>query len=241
MSDSERIKSSNLGAIEAIIQEFSISIAKEFRIKPHQYRISLVSDSKDEVHVIAGPVVQIVLQWPIVQPMLKSILRRNFNFIKNNGMLHSMELQPYSYVLNSQTNYRGWLRKNWGEVADVLLDLLPKRRVKYNRKVIIEAVDKETGIVAEVRDNTGVRSEWDMKTEARSKLSRIVREFEDNRSQEQIHANPNTSTCTTLVPMKYYQDARVALLSVGFTIITNGEFTPDMLGVKLTRMEMMDN
>lgn len=184
LSTEDRAKAlGSLEAVEKVVNEYAFTFAKEYRIKRHQYHIHLV---KNMMHggvlgITRGPVAQIYVLWPEMQPHMKSLLRNAFKQIRERELVDCVSIEPYMHIRKRDAEYRRFIKEKIGDEAEILPDLLPKRRLRYKiRRILeIEITDKETGITETIRTHDESRDTWSVKHELRHRVSRIVRAVEN--------------------------------------------------------------
>ena len=179
-----------LDEIEGMLTKYSLPIAKSRGVQPSQYRIVLAMTMKnktDLMYLTPGPVVKIVLNWPEIAgngAMLKTLLTDALSLIKRHKLNNRWLPQTYANALADKEERRKWYRLNFGDEGEILADLLPKSRTRavVTRGRTVTMTDPFTKLSVAVVDEHDVREEKDMIFEARMKLSRLVRRFEEARN-----------------------------------------------------------
>lgn len=201
----------NYTEIEKVIKEYcDKNIAPQYKLKPWNYAIHMDGDTTNDVHIIAGPTVQVILAWPQTQPRMNTILRRVCEFIVRQRLLHSMELVPYAFVTNETERFKVWKKKEFGDISEIFKGLLPDKRIKAQVKyaITVTCTDKMTGISHTITDNSGIKKEWDLRQQCKYELSRIVTEFEAKRFAGEVALVKPVSRSMSLVPISLYVETK---------------------------------
>lgn len=177
MADGEIIKWTELPKIEEIINEGARAIARQHRVNPAQFKIVLSLSLDGILKITAGNPVLITLRWPIAD---KTTLHMNLRSAINqvNKMFRTMEVVHVSLTLQTKENFRKYVKERYGDISEVIPDLIPRSRLRISEETITTLEDAQTGEKIEVR-HKGKTTRFDGDDIGMwIKLSRIVREKE---------------------------------------------------------------
>ena len=189
-----------LSAVEKVVQEYSVRVAKQYGVDPSHYQLHLVRKLDGIMAMRRGPVVQVYLLWPDAQPEINSILGRAFQIIATRPMRDVWAVEPYAHVLKRRAERKEWFKTKFGDEAEFLAELLPNTRITRHVTVqrTVTLTDKDTGISVSVTDDNS-RTRWDMEQEARIKLSRLVYLYEQDQIEKQ-----SKKECVAIVPLGFW-------------------------------------
>jgi hypothetical protein len=191
--------------IQEVVNSYAETVAKDYNIKPHQFRIILDRHAKHPMHCNGGPTVQIYLAWPYCMHKMNSYLRSAFNLMRNNKLLHPVALVSHTFHAEQRAGYVSWMRQKIGPDADVLMNLVPKGSYIVQREQVVRIQDRKSRKWVEVRDTTG-RTSWDLEEEARFHLSKEL--YYATKVEEVKEEKKQT---TALVLASFYHDLALQL------------------------------
>lgn len=189
-----------------VISEFAATVASDYNIKPHQFRIILDRDARAAMHVKGGPVIQIALSWPFTMKKINIYLRSAFNLAINQKLLHPVALTKYMYEGQPRAGYVNLLRKKLGPDADIIFNMVPKCDYRVTKETIVTLTHKETGEKVSIHDYTGHRTTWDIEEEGRFYLTKTLMPA----YVEPIHE----SLSVALVSADYYEKSAANWLEI---------------------------
>ena len=145
----DTIRLSDVRTMEGIIREHASNVAKKYRIRDDIYSLHLVTSlRRGTMCIIPGPCVQIQLLWPDVWPVINDYLRSAFELIKRRRdvVYTPMALTTHAYFRDERRAARRWAREKLGkDIADVVLNLLPRYRLRIDTTVTTRTTDTITG------------------------------------------------------------------------------------------------
>jgi hypothetical protein len=180
--EAEEKKLGTLTAVEKIVNEYAKKFAKKHRVGENNFSISLVTKFKGVMGLKRGPVVQIILLWPDAQPNINTLLDGAFRTISRNRLVDGFALEPVYHVRKRAEDRKRMLREKIGaDEADIILDLIPKHRIKCTVTTVVEYEDVVTGEKLSVTHTEKPEQFRGQDVSNWLKLSRIVR---DNHPEE---------------------------------------------------------
>lgn len=142
----EEKKLGTLTAVEEVLNEYAKKFAKKHRVGENNFTIVLVTKFKGVMGLKRGPVVQIILLWPDAQPNVNTLLDSAFRTISRNKLVDGLALEPVFHIKRRAEDRRRLLREKIGkDEADIILDLIPKHRIKCTVTTTVEYEDVVTG------------------------------------------------------------------------------------------------
>lgn len=143
--EEQRKKLGTLSAVEQVVNEYAKKYARRYRVDEDEFKVLLVTEFKGIMGLRRGPVVQIVLLWPDAQPNINTLLESAFKTISRNRLVDTMAVESVMHIRRRAEERRKWVREQIGDEADIILDLIPKHRVKVTQTTIVEYEDVVTG------------------------------------------------------------------------------------------------
>lgn len=216
-------------AMEASLNKWANSIAKDYKIEQNSFRISLHQHNNPQhfqeiAKVTNGAVVQITLFLPWVNKNLsveegliktvkkmKRTVRGIFKYI-SSPRLHNDDdfFNPlmisdvmHEYVLG-ENNTMVWKKKRY-DPSKVHGHKKREFNISIDREVVVTFTHKTTGISYTLRDSTN-RREWDLTQECWEKCSELV-EFELGLREEKEEVK-------SLVPTQFYRNQAIHWLAL---------------------------
>lgn len=197
-------KQRQITQVEQVVNQYARNLcAKEFNLPVWKWYVHLQTtitspqgvETDGELAVFGGPVASINIKYPEGLDNINTLLRRAFNLIHNRNIVRSTEVVPFVFIQEFGATYRKFVRKEFGDESEILPDLLPRRRLKVTRKHYIEVTvtDKVTGITSTLRAPEEKRQTWSLEHDARTQVSRAVKQLEDSQVTE-LHTGIREST-----------------------------------------------
>jgi hypothetical protein len=170
-------KLGNLSAVEAVVNEYAKKFAKRYRVDEDDYTVILVTQFKGIMGLKRGAVVQIILLWPDAQPNINTLLDSAFKTISRNRLVDSMSIEPVIHIKRRAEERRKWVRQQLGnDEADIILDLIPKHRIRTTVTTTVKYEDVVTGETLSVTHQEKPEQYRGQDVSSWLKLSRIVRD-----------------------------------------------------------------
>jgi hypothetical protein len=184
----EEKKLGKLSAVEQVVNEYSKKFAKRYRVDEDSYTIILSTEfAKGIMGIRRGPVAQIVLAWPDAQPSINTLLDSAFKTISRNKLVDSMSIEPVLHIKRRAEERRKWVRTKLGnDEADIILDLVPKHRIRTTVITSVKYEDVITGESITVTHQEKPEQYRGQDVSTWMRLSRIVR---DNHPEEATRYN----------------------------------------------------
>lgn len=136
----------SLSDIENVVNEYARSISRNYNINPEHFRVQLVSELvRGDMQVIPGGVVQIIMLWPDVQPIMNMKLQSAFRLMTRYPLRRTLEIVPVAYIHREGIERRKWYRQHFGEIGEIMPDLLPRHRLRVTTTTITTIHDTITG------------------------------------------------------------------------------------------------
>lgn len=179
----EAPKLGNLSAVEKVVNEFAKKFAKRYRVNEDEYAIVLATGfTRGIMGIRRGPVAQIVLQWPDALPSVNTLLDGAFKLISRRHLVDTMAVEPVFLIKRRAEERRKLIRERVGsDEADIILDLIPKHRIRTTVTTTVKYEDVVTGESYEVTHREKPEQYRGQDVTSWLKLSRIVR---DNHPEE---------------------------------------------------------
>ena len=177
-SEQAKPKLGNLSAVEKVVNEYAKKFAKRYRVSEDEYAIVLATGfTRGIMGIRRGPVAQIVLQWPEAQPSINTLLDGAFKLISKKHLVDSMAVEPVFLIRRRAEERRKLIRAKIGnDEADIILDLIPKHRIRTTVTVTVKYEDVVTGESYSVTHNEKPEQYRGQDVTSWLKLSRIVRD-----------------------------------------------------------------
>lgn len=180
MSEQNSVGSPNaqlyeISKIEHMINEVAKRDAalKRFGLNPDHYRIRLVWEMDSIMKISAGHVVQIWLKWPESYGAdgtdIPMHIHNAFRMINRHRLHRTMEVVPW---MATRLNNQKWVKEHFKDESEIIFDLIPKNRLKVERKLVTTMTDLATGEVVKTETENDKYAD---EVEMRIILSRIVR------------------------------------------------------------------
>src|SRR5690348_12160794 len=136
-----------LTAIENVVNEYARSVVKKnrYRLNDGDWVILLTRKTKGLVMMQRGHPVKIILQWPEAQSHLNTILNDAFSLIVKRQMVDCWAVEPLALVKSRNMEMKKWRREKFGELGEIIGELIPKRYIS-----VVEVVTTKT--VRTIRD-----------------------------------------------------------------------------------------
>lgn len=172
----------DIDKVEEQVNIYAKKVAKEHNVPEDAFRITLVKEGRGIMHMIRGPVVQIRMEYPACMFSMNSLLREAFGVYHRYKMRDYMALESYAVIRQRQTSIRKFYKESFGDESEIIPDMLPRSEISFKTEIArtVVAKHRRLGIMVEVVDITGERDINDLQDEARVKLSRIVRQFNED-------------------------------------------------------------
>jgi hypothetical protein len=184
----EEKKLGKLSAVEQVVNEYSRKFAKRYRVDEDSYTIILSTEfAKGIMGIRRGPVAQIILAWPDAQPSINTLLDSAFKTISRSKLVDSMAVEPVLHIKRRAEERRRWVRTRLGsDEADIILDLVPKHRIRTTVITSVKYEDVITGESITVTHHEKPEQYRGQDVSTWMRLSRIVR---DNHPEEATRYN----------------------------------------------------
>lgn len=188
----EAPKLGNLSAVERVVNEYAKKFAKRYRVGEHEWVIVLATGfTRGIMGIRRGPVAQIVLQWPEAQPSMNTLLDGAFKLISKRHLVDTMAVEPVFLIKRRAEERRKLIREKVGsDEADIILDLIPKHRIRTTVSTTVRYEDVITGESYTVTHTEKPEQYRGRDVTSWLKLSRIVR---DNHPEEATRYEPDTT------------------------------------------------
>ena len=197
----EEKKLGSLTAVESVLNDYAKKFAKRHRVPEDGYTIILSTDfSRGIMGIVRGPVAQIVLLWPHAQPNINTLLDDAFRMISRNHLVDSFAVESSIVIKRRAEERRRWVREKIGDQADIILDLIPKHRIRTR---VITTVEYEDVITKEKISITHSQRPEQYRGQDISnwlKLSRLVRDNHPEEATRYVDESEfDTSTAAAIV------------------------------------------
>lgn len=180
--DIEKEKLGTLTAVEGIVNEYAKKFAIKHRVRENDFTIVLTTKFKGIMGLKRGPVVQIILLWPDAQPNINTLLDSAFKTISRNKLVDGFAVESVLHIRRRAEERKKWLREKIGaDEADIILDLIPKHRIRTTVTTTVKYEDVVTGEAISVTHEAKPEQYRGTDVASWLKLSRIVR---DNHPEE---------------------------------------------------------
>jgi hypothetical protein len=189
--DPQEKKLGSLTGVEAVVNDYAKKFAKKHRVGEDQFTIVLTTKFKGIMGLKRGPVVQIILLWPDAQPNINTLLDSAFKTISRNKLVDGFAVESVLHIKKRAEERKKWLREKIGaDEADIILDLIPKHRVKVTVTTTVKYEDVITGEALSITHEAKPEQYRGTDVASWLKLSRIVR---DNHPEEATRYAPQAS------------------------------------------------
>ena len=169
----------SLKQIEDVLNEGAKKLAAAERIPDGRWKIHLVSATSTTATMLVkgGATCEIILAWPRAQKEIKRYLQDAFKAIARRKLYESFAIERVFHARKVKDDLRKWMRLEYGEESDIILDLIPKWRLEETVKTVYTLKDTKTGMSITVEsEKKGHFSQ--QKIDNWIALSRIVREVD---------------------------------------------------------------
>jgi hypothetical protein len=127
---------------QEVVRLYAYPKMKKWRIDPARVEIFLSNHLNSSFAMVPGHTVKLTFKTPEVFDFMNSWLDDALRLIQRLHAIRSMDLVPYNY----HRDIKGKLaREAFGDMAEVILDLIPKTRLKVTKTEIITLEDTKTG------------------------------------------------------------------------------------------------
>lgn len=119
------------------------NLCRKHGVSPDHFQIHMSEDIGDNISsVIPGHIVQIHLKWPEVIPTMNSVIHDCLSLIARYKLRRTLEIVPYAYMRDWNNK---WKREMFQDESDIVMDMLPKHRLKISESTTITLEDSVTG------------------------------------------------------------------------------------------------
>lgn len=178
----EEKKLATLTGVEAVVNEYAKKFARKHRVGEDNFTIVLTTKFKGIMGLKRGPVVQIILLWPDAQPNINTLLESAFKTISRNKLVDGLAMESVLHIKKRAEERKRWLREKIGsDEADIILDLIPKHRIRTTVTTTVKYEDVVTGESLSITHEAKPEQYRGTDIASWLKLSRIVR---DNHAEE---------------------------------------------------------
>lgn len=175
-------KLGTLTKVESVVNEYARKFAKKHRVGEDRYTVVLVTQFKGIMGLKRGAVVQIILLWPDAQPNINTLLDSAFRTISRNRLVDGMALEAVFHIKRRAEDRKRMIREKIGvDEADIILDLIPKHRIRCTVTTTVKYEDVLTHECISVTHEAKPEQFRGQDVSNWLKLSRIVR---DNHPEE---------------------------------------------------------
>lgn len=193
--DPQEPKLGSLTGVEAVVNDYAKKFAKKYRVGEDNFTIVLTTKFKGIMGLKRGPVVQIILLWPDAQPNINTLLDSAFKTISRNKLVDGFAVEHVLHIKKRAEERKKWLREKIGaDEADIILDLIPKHRVKVTVTTTVKYEDVVTGEAISITHEAKPEQYRGTDVASWLKLSRIVR---DNHPEEATRYVTGTANGTS--------------------------------------------
>lgn len=195
--EKEKPKLGTLSAVEKVVNEYARKFAKRNRVGEDEFTVILASGfTRGIMGIKRGPVAQIILQWPEAQPSINTLLESAFKLIAKRHMVDTMAVESTLVIRKRVEERRRWVREKLGDEADIILDLIPRHRIRTTVTTSVKYEDVVTGESYTVTHQSKPEQYRGQDVSSWLKLSRIVR---DNHPEEATRYEPEPEDVTAVV------------------------------------------
>lgn len=194
--EQEKAKLGTLSAVESVVNEYAKKYARRYRVNDDEFKVLLVTKFNGIMGLRRGPVVQIVLLWPDAQPNINTLLDSAFRTISRNRLVDTMAVESVIHIRRRAEERRKWIREKISDEADILLDLIPKHRVKVTQTVTVEYEDVVTGEKLTLTHKQTPEYFRGQDMSAWMQLSRIVRDKHPEEATRYVEHDAGTEGST---------------------------------------------
>jgi DNA-directed RNA polymerase subunit F len=192
VEEQEKKKLGTLKAVEQVVNEYAKKYARRFRVADDEYKVLLVTEFKGIMGLRRGPVVQIILLWPDAQPNINTLLESAFRTISRNRLVDTLAVESVMHIRRRADERRKWVREQIHDEADIILDLIPKHRVKVTQKMVTEYEDVVTGEKITITHQPASEYFRGQDVSAWLQLSRIVRDKHPEEATRYVESDNGT-------------------------------------------------
>lgn len=120
------------------------NLCRKHGVSPDHFSIHLVDEIENNgmCATFPGHVVQIHLKWPEILPTMNSAIHDCLSMIVRYKMRRSLEIVLYAYLKDWNNK---WKREMFQDESDIVMDMLPKHRLKISESTTITLEDSVTG------------------------------------------------------------------------------------------------
>lgn len=194
-SKEQTYKLADLSGLENVVKEYAKVVAARHGIRHDHFELHLTSKMGGVMKVTGGHTVKIFLLWPDAQPQINTLLNDAFTLMKKYPVRRTMEIVPVAYVRTmSQEIKKKWKKEKFVDDSDIVLDLIPRHRIRIKQTVTTEVSDVVTGekltLVHEyptTRFDTDATGLW-------LELSRRVRDHHPEENEDLPDDEPKSDT-----------------------------------------------
>lgn len=174
----------SLSNVEKVVNEYAKVLAGKQNVRPEHIEVILSRDLGAIMKLQAGSPVRIYLQWPEAQPNINTLLLDAFSLIRRYPIRRSFELVPVAYVRTERNEIRkAWRKEKFTDESEIVLDLIPRQRLRVRETVTTEIIDTVTGeTVSTTRSGKTDRFEGD----AIGLWMQLSRQVRDKYPEEEI-------------------------------------------------------
>lgn len=156
-------------------------LAKKYKIRSDKFHVHLVKEIRgDDISgsntllVQCGPIANIyILQSEFSR--INTLLKHAFEVIvKYPKIINPVEIVPYALVTNEKLRHERWKREKFGDISELIPDLLSRDRVTVRRSYRVEMRDKVTGLTITIDGDIGNKNIWALEHEARLALGHMI-------------------------------------------------------------------
>jgi len=165
----------SLTAIENVVNEYAKTKCKAYGINPDKVQINLVMEMNQQMGIVRGPVVNVYLLWPAAKAELNTFLDDAFKTIKRQNMIDSVAIESAMIVQKNKDNHTSFKKEVFGDLAEVISDLVPLGRLQVTRTVTVTVTDITTGCALSYEETEKAERFNGRNVKIWLQLSRLVR------------------------------------------------------------------
>lgn len=147
--DTPEKKLATLSNVERVVNIYARDIGKrKYGINPEHFEVHLCSELERGgiMYVRGGHVVDIYLLWPAAQPIINMMLGDAFRLMKNHPIRKALEIVPVAYMRRMAKEIKKrWKKVNFNDESDIVLDLIPRHRLRVHKTETTVIEDVITG------------------------------------------------------------------------------------------------
>lgn len=175
--EEKKSRLTDLSVVEPIVREYAKVVAPKHGIRPEHFTLHLTSKIDAIMAVTGGHVVDIYLKWPDAQPIINMLLNDAFRLMRKYPVRRTMEIVPVAYLRTMKSDIKKmWKREKFTDESDIVLDLIPRHRLRVTKIETTIVHDVVTGEKLTLQHEYPTDRFDDHATGLWLQLSRIVRD-----------------------------------------------------------------